>query len=394
MKIAMLGVKAVPCPGGIAAYAQQLSSSLVQRGHEVTIYCRRQYLDGDAYSTPLPPYNGIERKLTPGLRGKYLDALTHTFTSALDSLRQDYDVVHIHGSAPAVVAPLLRLRLGRPSIVTIHSLDWQGGKWGPLATTAMRSGASIPLHFAHEVTVVSKSLQQFYHDVFRRDTTYIPTGVELPDILPAQEIKQRWGLSRGEYILFVGRLTPEKGLEYLLPAYKAIDTDKKLVIVGGTNFKDPYVENLKKYASLDIVFTGYLQGPILAELFSNAHLYVQPSTLEGMPVAVLEALSYGRCVLASGIPGNREALGECGYTFQAGNVDDLREKLAMLLHNPQLVVAQYGIARDHIRRQHNWGKTADEFEKLYNRLVSKTTQDLPLEKAVAANASLRIDQSH
>ena len=391
MKIAMLGVKAVPCPGGIATYAEQLGARLVNRGHEVTVYCRPQYLNGNGNGNGRavypPPYKGIERRLTPGLRGKYLDAPTHIFTSAFDSLRRDYDVIHVHGSAPAVMAPLLRLRSRRPLVVTIHGLDWQGDKWGPLATAAMRLAASIPVRLAHELTVVSRSLAAFYSEAFSRDPTCIPTGVGLPEILPARQIERKWALKSGEYILFVGRLTPEKGLDCLLSAYQALDTDKKLVLVGGTNFKDRYVENLRKQANGKVIFTGYLQGALLAELFSNAYLYVQPSTLEGMPLAVLEALSYGRCVLASDIPGNREALGECGYTFRVGNVDDLREKLAMLLREQEMVAAQFELGIKHIRREHNWERTTDEFEKLYQRLVGNTAHDLAIEKSSATSVS-------
>ncbi len=392
MKIAMLGVKAVPCPGGICTYVEELGSRLVSRGHEVTVYCRRQYLDYDVDHSEIPPYQGITRKLSPGLRGKYLDALTHTFTSALDSLRQDYDIIHIHGSAPAIVAPLLRLRPNRPIVVTIHGLDWQGNKWGPLATAAMRLAASVPLRFAHELTVVSKGLQQFYREKFGREATYIPTGVELSEIQPPQEIKRRWNLGTHDYILFVGRLTAEKGLEYLLSAYEALDTEKKLVIVGDSNFPDSYVYDLKRRATDGVVFTGYLQGRTLAELFSNAYLYVQPSTLEGISVAVLEALSYGRCVLASDIPGNREALGECGYTFGVGNVDGLRNKLAMLLDNPELVAVQYGIARNYVRREHNWERATDEFQKVYHRLVGSTTQGSSVKESTASPASTRMQQ--
>ncbi len=387
MKIAMLGVKAVPCPGGIATYAEQLGARLVNRGHEVTVYCRPQYLNGDGRAVYLPPYKGIERRLTPGLRGKYLDALTHTFTSVLDSLRRDYDVIHVHGSAPAVMAPLLRLRPRRPVVVTIHSLDWQGDKWGPLATAAMRLGASIPVRLAHELTVVSRNLAAFYSEAFGRDPTCIPTGVGLPEILPARQIERKWALKSGEYILFVGRLTPEKGLDCLLAAYQALETDKKLVLVGGTNFKDRYVDDLREQANGKVIFTGYLQGALLAELFSNAYLYVQPSTLEGMPLAVLEALSYGRCVLTSDIPGNREALGECGYTFRVGNVDDLREKLAMLLREQEMVAAQFELGIKHIRREHNWERTTDEFEKLYQRLVGNTAQGIAIEKSSATSVS-------
>jgi len=384
MRIAMLGVKAVPCAGGIAAYTEQLGKRLVERGHEVTVYCRRQYLDGDAGSSTLRPHNGLRRRVTPGLCGKYLDAITHTFTSALDSLRQDYDVVHIHGSAPAVVTPLLRLRPKRPIVVTIHGLDWQGGKWGPLARGGMRLAASASVWFAHELTVVSQGLQRFYRDNFGRETTYIPTGVELPEILPPREIKDTWNLDTDDYLLFVGRLTPEKGLRYLLSAYETLDCEKKLVIVGDANFKDPYVDDLRKHASDDVVFTGYRKGRTLAELFSNAYLYIQPSTLEGISVAVLEALSYGRCVLASDIPGNREALGECGYTFEMGNVDDLRSKLAMLVDDPNAVAAQYSVARDYVRREHNWERATDQFEELYRRVVGEDSRDVTSKSTLTA----------
>jgi len=384
MKIAMLGVKAVPHPGGICTYSEEVGSRLVSRGHEVTVYCRRQYLDDAGDNGNIPPHRGIERKLSPGLRGKHLDALTHSFTSALDSLRQDYDVIHIHGSAPAVVAPLLRLRPGRPVVVTIHSLDWQGGKWGALATAAMKTAAGIPLRFAHELTVVSQGLQQFYRDNFGRETAHISTGVELPEILQPHQIERRWSLTTGDYILFVGRLTPEKGLQYLISSYEALDTDKRLIIVGGANFKDPYVDSIRKQASDRVIFTGYLQGQILAELFSNTYLYVQPSILEAMPIAALEALSYGRCVLASDIPGNQEALGECGYTFQVGNVDDLGSKLATLLDDPDLVAAQYSAARDYVRREHNWETTTDQFEELYRRVVGEASRDVTSKSAVPA----------
>ncbi len=387
MKIAMLGVKAVPCPGGICTYTEQLGSRLVDRGHEVLVYCRRKYLNGDDAGAQPGPYKGIERKLSAGIPGKYLDALTHILTSAIDALRQDYDVIHIHGSAPSVVAPLLRLRRGCPLVVTIHSLDWQGNKWGRLATAAMRLAADVPVRFAHELTVVSKQLQEFYRATFKRETTYIPSGVELPSIQPAEEIRERWELQPGGYILFVGRLTPEKGLEYLLPAYEALDTDKRLVIVGGTNFKDPYVENLMSQAGENVIFTGYLTGSVLAELFSNAYLYVQPSTLEAMSMAVLEALSYGRCVLASNIPGNLEALGECGYTFEVGNVDDLREKMTVLLNDPQSSAAQFDLGKQYVAKEHNWDRTADQFEQVYYRVTNRSVETAVGENPQADAAS-------
>lgn len=369
MRIAMLGIKSVPAPGGIATYTEQISARLVARGHEVVVYCRPQYVSDDE-SRPLAPYRGIERRLCRGVRGKYLDAPTHTFSSALDTLRRDFDVIHIHGSAPGVVIPLLRLRRSRPVVVTIHSLDWEGRKWGRLATGVMSAAGRVPVRLADEMTVVSRRLQRYYRDRFGRETVYIPSGVEIPERRSAQEITRRWGLEEGGYILFVGRLTPEKGLEHLIPAYGAIETDRRLVIVGGANFEDPYITRLHECADDRVVFTDYQSGDVLSELYSNAYIYVQPSTLEGISMAVLEALSYGRCVLASDIPGNVEALGECGHTFAAGDVEDLREKLEMLLESPSLVEVEVERAVAHVRREHDWESTTDGLERVYESVTA------------------------
>lgn len=369
MKIAMLGVKAVPTTGGIAQYTEQLSKRLVARGHEVTVYCRGHYLDNTDGTSP-SPYLGINRRLSTGIRGKYLDALTHSLTAALDSLRRDYDIVHIHGSAPAALAPLLRIRRGRPLIVTIHAKDWAGKKWGGLATRMMKLAAGIPVRFAHGLTVVSRKLQEYYADTFGVDTTYIPTGVEIPEVVAADLINEQWGLVPNGYVLFVGRLTPEKGLEYLLPAYTQIDTDKRLVIVGDPGSDDQYVDKLRSYDDNQVIFTGFQSGRALAELFSNAYLYVQPSTLEGLSVAVLEALSYGRCVLASNIEGNEEALGPCGYTFEVGSVESLRMQMDRLITNPDLTAEQFDRARSYVRQNHSWDLSTKAFEHQYRQLLA------------------------
>ena len=367
MKIAMIGVKSVPCPGGIATYAEQLGSRLVARGHEVTVYCRRQYLNGDA-GPPIPPYKAIHRRLCVGIRGKYTDAATHTLTSAMDALRSDFDIIHIHGSAPAFVAPMLRLKRHCGVVVTIHSLDWEGAKWGAAATATMRAFAQVPVRYADELTVVSRRLQQYYAATFGREATYIASGAPVAEIRPAEEITSRWGLRPQRYILFVGRLTPEKGLEYLIDAYRRLQTEMPLVLVGGANYDDPYVEALLSQADDSILFTGFQSGDTLEELFSNAYLYVQPSTLEGLSMAVVEALSYGRFVLASDIPGNVEALGECGRTFRVADTDDLHDQLADLLAHPDTVRSQFEPARARVAREYDWEKTTDGFEAVFERV--------------------------
>lgn len=370
MKIAMLGVKSIPCAGGIATYTLQLGTRLLDLGHDVTVYCRRSYLEDPSERKP-DAYRGIERRLTPGISGKYLDAITHTFTSALDVLQSDYDLVHLHGSAPGVVLPLLRLRSDLPIVTTIHSLDWEGAKWGRAATAAMRLAAGVPVHYSDRVTVVSERLQRFYAESFGIETVYIPSGVEMPQLRGAEEIGRRWGLEEGSYALFVGRLTPEKNLELLMDAWGRLNTSLRLVIVGGIKQTDAYAQRIIGLAPENVLFTDYQTGDTLGELYSNAHLYIQPSSLEGISMSVLEALSYGRCVVASDIPGNTEALGSCGYAFESGNADSLTGILRQLIDDEALVREQFEPARQHVRRSHNWDTTAGQFDQLFRQLCER-----------------------
>lgn len=365
MKIAILGAKAIPYMGGINAYVEQTGSRLVKRGHEVVVYCRRKYLRRHDRG----PYRGMQRVLTPGLGTKHLDALTHTLTAALHVLRQDADIVHIHGSGQSVVSPILRLSRRQKVLVTIHAMDWCGTKWGPAARLCLRTAARVPVRFAHEITAVSRTLQSFYEEAFGRRPTFVPTGIEILEPLPPRRIRE-FGLQGNDYFFFAGRFVPEKGCHLLIDAYERLDTDKRLVIAGAATHDDPYGEQLLARASDRVLFVGHVSGELLQELFSNAYLFVQPSLLEGMPVAVLEALSYGRCVLASDIPGNVEALDGHGFTFQAGDVDELSAKLRSLLDSPDVVTAQRDSALEYVRRERTWDKTVDALESVYERALN------------------------
>jgi glycosyltransferase involved in cell wall biosynthesis len=368
MRIAMLGAKAIPCPGGIQTYTEQIGRRLAERGYDVTIYCRRHFLPTGSQFPP-DDYRGMHRVLTHGMSGKYTDAITHAFSSALHAKRQDYDVVHIHGSAQAVVTPLLKMMRRQPVVVTVHAMDWKGAKWGSASSRMMRWGGRVPTKWADEITVVSRHLQEHYLHEFGRATTYIPTGVDLPDLPPPQLITEKLGLEGRDYLLSVGRITQEKGLEHLIEAYRGLDTDKKLVIAGGVNHPDPYCRRILSHASDRILFPGFATGQLLAELFANAYLYVQSSLLEGMPITVLESLSYGRCVVTSDIPAMNEALSGCGYMTPAGDASALREQLSKLLQSPDLVDSEFDKARTHVARNHSWDTAVQQFEGVYQRAI-------------------------
>jgi len=364
MKIAMLGVKAVPAIGGIARYVEELGSRLVERGHEVTVYCRPHYMDGQNGT-----YRGMRRIVTHGLRGKHLDALTHTFTAALHALREGYDILHIHGCGPAALSPLLKLRSRGQVVATIHGLDWQRSKWGKIASWMMYKGAALSVRWCDALVGVGEHIRKFYTANFSKEVVVIPSGVSIPEIPPPRCIKQL-GLQANRYFFCAVRFVPEKGLHFLIDAFKQLDTDMKLVIAGDTDYESSYVQELLAKRDERIIFPGYVTGRLLAELFAHCYAYVQPSLLEGLSIAVLEALSYGSCVLASDIPANLEALGPCGYTFEAGNVADLRRKLEWLIANPDEVHEQAQLAREYIARERNWDRTTDLYEALYHSLLS------------------------
>ena len=360
----MLGAKSVPAMGGIARYVEELGARLALRAHDVTVYCRPHY----AGRTP-DPYRGMRRVVTRGLRGKHLDALTHTATAALHALRSDAQIVHIHGVGPGCAAPVFRAKPGVRVIATVHGPEWRASKWSALAAGAIRLGTRLADSSVDAVTAVSEAVQAEYLALTGRRPCYIPTGVTIPDIVEARDIHEL-GLSAGGYVLCAARLVPEKGVHYLTEAFRDLDTDKQLVIAGDSPHDGPYVRRLREQAGPSVRFVGYVTGRLLAELYGNALFYVQPSEIEGLSISVLESLSYGRCVLASDIPTNVEALGECGYTFRSGDIADLRAKMRILLDNPAQCEAQFARTREYLARERNWDATTDQFEELYEAVLS------------------------
>lgn len=378
LKIAMIGLKSIPWGGGIPTYTEEVGKRLIQRGHDVTVYCRKHYLDDPVCG----PHFGIQRKTTPGLQGKYFDAPTHTFTAATDSLFRDYDIVHIHGLAPGFVAPLLRTFSRKRLVQTVHACDWKGSKWGGIASLCMQQASGIGLRLSHRITTVSRGLQEYLKSARGVDAAHTPPGVPVADIMPASEILAQ-DLEPNNYILCVSRLVPEKGIHYAVAAYERLNTDKPLVIAGNCPYESSYVNELMTHASDRIRFLGYVSGRLLEELYSHAYAFVQPSDLEGLSVAVVEALGYGRCVVASDIPQNKEALGGHGYTFHAGNVDDLADTLNWCLDNPDAMEAQFKTSRQYVNQSFNWDRTTDVFENVYASCLSTKGEMQPIEHTIS-----------
>ena len=276
-------------------------------------------------------------------------------------------MVHIHAEGPAFFCWIPKL-FGKRVICTIHGLDWDREKWrGSVASKFIRGGEKNAVKYADEIIVLSKDVQKYFLETYGRETHFIPNGVNRPEVREAKLITDHFGLEKDSYILFLGRLVPEKGIRYLVEAFKNVKTDKKLVIAGGSSDTDSFMEELKELAKGDdrILFTGFVQGAMLDELYSNAYIYTLPSDLEGMPLSLLEAMSYGNCCLVSDIPECTEVVEDKALIFKKSDVEDLQEKLQDACDHPEMVMKMKNQAADFICEKYNWDEVVKETMKLY-----------------------------
>ena len=253
-------------------------------------------------------------------------------------------------------------------VATIHGLDWQRAKWGNLATRVLKAGEKIAVRCADEIIVLSRGMQEYFKKEYGRDTTYIPNGINRPEKRGINLIREKYGLKERGYILFLARIVPEKGLHYLIDAYKQIDTDIRLVIAGGSSHSHEYVEQIAAMAADDprIVMTGFVQGEILEELYSNAYFFVLPSDVEGMAISLLEAMSYGNCCLVSDID-ECAAVEDKACRFKKGDVADLRDKLKELLEDEEKVACYRKESADYVCKRFRWDDVTVRTLRLYQR---------------------------
>lgn len=370
LRIAMLGHKRIPSrEGGIEIVVEELAVRMVKQGNCVTCYNRAgHHVSGAEYDTQqLDEYQGVQLKTAPTIEKKGLAAVTSSFFASLYTAFGKYDVVHIHAEGPAFFCWLPKL-FRKKVIVTIHGLDWSREKWKfGFGSKYIRIGEKNAVKYADEIIVLSRGVQDYFKQAYGRRTRFIPNGVNRPKIRPVDEIEKRFELTQDSYILFLGRLVPEKGIRYLIEAFKNVKTDKKLVIAGGASDTDSFVQELRELARTDerIIFTGFVQGKTLDELYSNAYLYTLPSDLEGMPLSLLEAMSYGNCCLVSDISECTEVVEDKAMVFKKSNVANLQEKLQQACDRPELVSNYKQEAADYICRKYDWDTVVKKTMMLY-----------------------------
>lgn len=369
LRIAMLGHKRIPSrEGGVEIVVSELAKRMVFEGHSVTAYNRKgHHVSGaDFDGQKLKEYCGVRLKNVFTIDKKGLAAMTSSFFASLRAAFGHYDVVHFHAEGPCAMLWLPKL-FGKRCIATIHGLDHKRAKWGKFASWYILRGEKCAVKHADEIIVLSKGVKDYFLDTYGRETVFIPNGVTKPEVIETAEIEEKFSLKRDDYILFLGRLVPEKGLRYLIEAYKSVKTDKKLIIAGGSSDTRDFEQELKEMAASDnrISFTGFVEGNTLEELYSNAYIYVLPSDLEGMPLSLLEAMSYGNCCLTSSIEECASVIGEFGVTFKKSDVEDLKNKLQMLCDSPETVFEYKAKAGDYICEKYNWDEVTRKTLSLY-----------------------------
>ena len=358
LRVAFIGGRGVIGKySGIEGYYEEVGRRLAATGHEVTVYCR-------TFFTPLQSeHNGMRLVRLPTVRSKHFETVLHTALSTLHVLFRPCDIVHYHTLGPALFSFIPRL-VGKKTAVTVQGLDWQRKKWGLVARTVLRLGEKAALWCPDTTMVVSRTLWSYFREQYGAETRYVANGALLRERRPARRILE-WGLRPEHYVLFLGRFSPEKNCHLLIEAYHGIDTQENLVLAGGGNPSDAYYQDILRHASDRVRLLDYVSGDAFDELLTNAMLFVLPSDLEGLSLALLEAMGAGLCVLASDIPENRELVDGTGFLFRPGDGTDLQRMLRLLLADREVRETAGKAAKQRIQEQYLWPKIAQEVEQTY-----------------------------
>jgi glycosyltransferase involved in cell wall biosynthesis len=378
IRVAFIGGRGVISKySGIEAYYEEAGRELAKLGYAMTIYCRKRF-------TPaLPIHNGMKLIRLPAPRSKHFETVIHTFLGTLHAMFSSNDIIHYHALGPALFSFLPRL-VGKKTVVTVQGLDWQRKKWGRLAARILRLGEAASARFPDRTMVVSRTLQEYYRAHYGKETQYVPNGANFRERTTPLQLGG-WGLEPDDYVLFLGRFSPEKNCHLLIEAYKKVSTSARLVLAGGSSYTDEYATELRRHESEQIVLLNWISGDALDELITNAALFVLPSDLEGLSLALLEAMGAGICVLASDVSENREVVEGAGFTFCAGDVDDLARMMQLLLSNAEMRNAAGRAAKRVVRERYLWSEIALQIGCAYEDLMGRAAVPRPQPISVSSD---------
>lgn len=374
LSIAMIGSRGVPATfGGVEHHVEELGSRLVERGHDVTVFCRTNY-DG---SVDASEYRGMRLVHQRTVQAKHLEAIVHSGMATLAAMKRPFDIIHYHAIGPGAPSPIPRYLSRKAVVQTIHGLDGERAKWGTVASAMLRSATWLSAKVPDATIVVSRTLGEHYEQVYGRKCFYIPNGVSPRLARTPELIATKYGLSAESYMLFVGRLVPEKNVDLLIRAYRDVEGDRRLVIAGGSSYTDEYSQNLHDLASSDdrVIMTGYVYGDELDELYTNAAAFVLPSALEGLPLTLLEAIGAGAPVIASDLPAHTEVIDQGGpgaRLVPVGDAAALASAISDVFEGLDAERAGVSAVRKRVMAHYDWDRATDLLESVYRELIIST----------------------
>ncbi|HEX8649870.1 MAG TPA: glycosyltransferase [Pyrinomonadaceae bacterium] len=365
MRLAILGTRGVPASyGGFETFAERLSTRLVARGHEVTVYCRSHYV-----STSLREYKGVRLKVLPTIRHKYFDTIAHTFLSALHGMTKSYDAALICNAANAAFAPLLRIA-GTPVAINVDGLEHKRRKWNWLGRQYYLISERLATWLPNEIVTDARVIQEYYLARYRTPSTMIAYGADIERRLDAEAVR-RWGVEPEGYVLYVSRLEPENNAHIVIEAFRKVESERKLLIVGDAPYAEGYKNSLRELAAGDerIIFTGFVFGADYKSLQQNAYCYVHATEVGGTHPALIEAMGYGNCVLALATPENMEVAGDVAIPY--ADADELAEELQRILNDEARVKLYRQRAQARVREHYDWEAIVDRYESLFARMAGQ-----------------------
>ena len=367
LNIAILGHKRFPInEGGIEKGVKEHAIRMAALGHNVTVYNRgSDNINGKDYNQEkLTEYKGVKIVTIPAPKGA-AEVPVYSFLATMHAVFHNYDVISYRASGPCAMIPLAKF-FGKRCIASLHGIDSQRAKWGGFAKKYLAFGERIAAKMSDECLVLSENMKEYIRDNYGKETLLFTNGVERPELADVSVIADKFGLEKDGYILSLGRIEPEKGIHYLIEAFKNVDTDKKLVIAGGDS-NHSYYKKIQKMAKSDsrIILAGEVHGEIKQELYSNAYMFVLPSDLEGMANTLLEAMSYGNCCLISDIPENSEAAKDHAVYFKHSDTDDLQKKIQKLTDDKNLVNKTKEGTADFVVENYNWDIVVEQLLRVY-----------------------------
>jgi glycosyltransferase involved in cell wall biosynthesis len=365
MRIAILGTRGIPASyGGFETFAEHLSTRLVARGHEVTVYCRAHYV-----SPRQLEFHGVQLKVLPTIRHKYFDTVIHSFLSAIHAVPSRFDAALICNAANAPFAPILRLT-GTPVAINVDGLEHKRKKWGWLGRRYYLAAERLATILPNVMVTDAQVIQDYYLARYNKQSEMITYGSEV-ERRPDRASVRRWRAEPNRYVLYVSRLEPENNARLVIEAFKKVRTAYRLLIVGDAPYAHDYITDLKDRARGDkrIIFTGFVFGQDYRALQQNAYCYVHATEVGGTHPALLEAMGYGNCVLTLATPENIEAVGDAGIPY--ADEFDLAEKLQRVLRDGSLVQSYRNRAQTRVQQHYDWDRVVDQYERLFAAMSGK-----------------------